>query len=1141
MTHIGRLVAILPLLLPAVADSQAATQAAGQAAGQGGRGAWDVTLARGKTRDIAFTTSEGTWTSVDQSPDGRWITFDLLGHVYRMPSGGGAAEALTQNSGVALNFQPRISPDGRTIAFITDRRGQYNLWVMNADGTNPRAVFSDLNATAVEPTWTADGNYIVVRRGGRGGGDGAAPAGGLWMYHKDGGQGVPLVTGAGGRGAGAGGNGPPSWPSVSADGKYLYYQVTMSVETNQFVAGSLQLRRFEFKTGETVDITAGESSGAAAGRFSSGGAAAPEISPDGRWLAFARQIPDGLLEYKGHKYGPRTSLWLRDLRTGAERMVMDPIEPLVPSGGKVLGVLPRYKWASDGKSILIMQGGKIRRLDIATRAVSTIEYTAPVNRTISEMARKEFRISDGPVAAKFFRWPSSSPDGRTIAFQVVGRVYTQQGATGAPRRLTGATFQPLEYAPTWSPDGRQIAFVTWDDTGRGHVWRVAAAGGMPTRVTAEPGDYVDPVWSPDGRTISVARGEGATARGRTLTHNAWYDLVALDAQSAAGDTGRVLATILRPSGAAIGGEARRQLVRPSYGPEGRVFWIDEKAATGGGRGGTALMSVKADGSDKQEHLSFPAADEIVPSPTGSHVAFQEGDNVYVAPMAWGGIGGEVQRVEKRRGQFPVTQLTRDGGLFPRWRDANTLEYGSGERFYVHHLETGRTDTVKLSLAVPRDIAKGSIALTNARIVTMNKREVIERGTVVVKDGRISCVGRCATAGVDRVVNAAGKTIIPGFVDMHAHHYREWRGMRPRRDYEQAIYLAYGVTTTLDVSMYSQNMFPTAELIEAGEMIGPRGFSTGDNITAGDAARANEINTPADALAMVRKMADWGAVSIKQYAQPRRDQRQWMAEASRTVGMNETSEGGHFMENLGFIMDGQTAWEHAFGELPMYSDGAKFLGKAGATYSPTLVVGGPQGWNIEYWFQESDVWKDPKQRLWFPWRMLVPQTRYRWQRPATDYNYPLISQAMADIIAEGGWGAMGSHGEQHGIAPHWEVWMGASALGNHGALEVATRHGARFLGTEQDLGSIEVGKLADLMVLNRNPLENIRSTTDMQYVMKAGVLYDGMSLDQVWPKQVPFGPKYWVNDDMWQSNVKRTDAFDVRKDSLTGRGNSGRNR
>ena len=153
---------ILPL-------SSLAAQGRGAGAGDqaGGRGAaaWDVTQARGKTRDIDFTTSEGTWMSPDLSPDGTWIVFDLLGHIYRMPAAGGEATVLTQNSGVALNFQPRISPDGKSIAFITDRRGQYNLWIMNADGSNPRPVFTDLNATALEPAWTPDGNYIVMRKG----------------------------------------------------------------------------------------------------------------------------------------------------------------------------------------------------------------------------------------------------------------------------------------------------------------------------------------------------------------------------------------------------------------------------------------------------------------------------------------------------------------------------------------------------------------------------------------------------------------------------------------------------------------------------------------------------------------------------------------------------------------------------------------------------------------------------------------------------------------------------------------------------------------------------------------------------------------------------------------------------------------
>jgi Tol biopolymer transport system component/imidazolonepropionase-like amidohydrolase len=1072
-----------------------------------------VTQARGKTREIAFTTTEGTWMSADISADGQWVYFDLLGHIYRVKATGGDAECLTQSSGVALNYQPRLSPDGKTVAFISDRRGQNNLWVMDADGKNPRPVFADLNATAAEPAWTPDGRFIIVRRGGRGGGEGGGGGGGLAMYHNDGGTGQLLVPGG-------------VWPSVSRDGQYLYYHVTMpSVTDRDMLAGGMQLRRWSFKDGEILDITNGESVGAAAGRFSSGGAAAPEISPDGRWLAFARQIPDGLLEFKGHKYGPRTALWLRDLRTGAEKLVMDPIDPIVTSGSKTLGVLPRYKWAADGTSIVLAQGGHLRRLDIATGAVSTIAFSAKVQRTISEMARREFRITDEPVKAQFVRWPQATPDGATIVFQALGRIYSQSATNGAPRRLTPDGFKPLEYAPSVSPDGRWVTFVSIDDGNRGDLWKVATAGGAPVKLSREPGDYVDPVWSPDGQSVVVARGEGATARGRTITHNAWFDLTRFAA--AGNDTGVVITTINRPTGVSVGGEARRQLVRPSFGPDGRIFWPDERTGTGGRGGGTALVSVKPDGTDRDTHVTFPAADEMVPSPDGAWLAFQEGDNVYLTPMAWNGTGKDPLEIAKRRGAFPVTQLSRDGGIFPRWRDARTLEWGSGNRFFVHHVETKKTDTTTLTVSAPRDVPSGSVALTNARIVTLDKRKVIDRGTIVVKGSRISCVGACSTAGA-RVIDAGGKTIIPGWVDMHSHHYREWRGMRPAHDFEQAIYLAYGVTTTMDVSTWSQNVFPTAEMIETGAMIGPRGFSTGDNVSAGDGARTNEIANLAAAQATVRRLADWGATQIKQYAQPRRDQRQWIVEASRQVGINVTSEGSDFFEDLAMVMDGQTGFEHPFSEVPMYSDGAKFIGMAGATYSPTLVVAGPQSWNIEYWFAERDWWKDPKQQRWFPWRALMPELRTRNLRPATDYSYPLLAQAMADVIKEGGMGAVGSHGEHHGLAPHWEVWMGASALGNYGALEVASLHGAKFLGAEKDLGSLEVGKLADLMVLNSNPLTDIKNTLDIKYVMKGGRLYDGFSLDEVWPKQTPFGKAYWVNDDALKKDVKPSTVYDVKR-------------
>ena len=1084
---------------------------------------WDPTLARGETREIDFTTTEGTWLSVDGSPDGQWYVMDLLGHIYRVPGAGGAAESLTQESGVAVNYHPRISPDGRHVAFISDRSGQNNLWIMNADGSEPRAVFRDMNVRASTPAWTPDGQYIVVRRdyvgsaeqeGGRG----------LWMYHRDGGQGVPLVE-----------DGSAAWPSVSPDGRYLYYQVRSG--GGDALRGHYQIRRMTLQGGDIVDITTGDAEGAASSRVSSGGAFAPEVSPDGRLLAFGRPIADGLIEHAGHRYGPRTALWLRDLETGAERVVMDPISIAIESGSKALRILPGYSWSRDGRSIVLSQGGGIRQVDVETGEVTTIPFEARVQRTISEMAYQPFRIEDGSFRARFLRWHTASPDGSRIAFQAIGRIWLAPAAGAvddgndaadgeqlqAPARLTPASFEPAqEFAPAWSPDGRWIAFTTWDDTTGGHVWKVEAAGGTPQRLTQQPGEYVHPAWSPDAGELVAARGSGATRRGRTITHNPWWDIVRVPADG--GDVVDVTRVAL-PAGMSPSSVARRAVLAPSWGPEGRIFFPafrrpDDEMQT-------ALVSVRPDGSDERTHLILPDADEAVPSPDGRWVAFEEGDNVFLTALPWMGSGEDAVTLDKRRGRLPVRQLSEAGGLFPRWRSDDIVEFGSGTRYFAYHVGSETTDTLDLMLEVPRRVPTGTIALTNARVVTLagdNEDEVLENATIVVDGSRIRCVGECATDGVDRVIDATGKTIVPGLVDMHSHHYREHRGFRPLRDYESAIYLAYGVTTSLDNSMWAQNVFPTAELIEAGRTIGPRSYSSGDPLYRGDAARQNELSSYEAADANVRRLKDWGAVSIKQYQQPRRDQRQWVSDVARREGLMVTAEGGDLYYNLGMIMDGQTGWEHPLSYIPIHGDIAKFFGRAGAYYSPTFVVAGPGPWNIEYFFAESDLWRDAKHRRWMPWRMAFGHLRRRTLRPETDYSYPLIAQGLADIMAEGGHGAIGGHGEHHGLAPHWEVWMAASALGNVGALRLASLEGARFLGAQQDLGSIEQGKLADLLVLDADPVADIRNTLAIGYVMKGGVLYDADTLDEVWPETRAFGPYYWVAEEALRDDVRSIDHW-----------------
>ncbi len=1058
--------------------------------------AWDVTKPRGTPAEIDFTTSEGTWMSTDITPDGRWIVFNLLGHVYRMPAAGGQAECLTQESGIAINFHPRISPDGTTIAFISDRNGQNNIWLMDIDGKNPRAVTQELAGRFLEPTWSPDGRFLVARR---------IDAVSLFsvsvmMFHRDGGQGTTLLR--------IENNLFPGGPKISSDGRYLFYQSVLGPVNGYFsradvLQGDAQIRRLDLQAGRTDQVTSGHLQ--QQDHSSSGGGYAPELSPDGRSMAFARRMPDGLISYKGRLFGPRTALWIRDLESGAERLAMDPIEVDFTEGlGPVDQVLPGYRWTADGRSILLSQGGKIRRLDVTTGAVSTIPFTARVRRTASGRVVGSRRISDGPLEVKFPRWHTVSPDGRTLAFQAVGRIWLMDLPAGTPRRLTPESFTPTEYEPAWSPDGRSIAFASWDDRERGQVHRVAASGGTPSRVTTAAGEYLEPAWTPDGRTLLVSRGSGATARGQGLGRSDYWDLVTLPAEG-----GRE--TVL----SRIGSAPARAVIATDR------IWFGEPAA-----GGLLVVSTRMDGSDRREHVKVTNASELQVSPDAARVGFAIGGNAYVTPVPPTAFSGAVATVGRAGGPLPVTKLSTTGGLFVQWRDPETITYGSGTRFVSYNVAAQRADTATVRLSVARDIPTGTIAFTNARILTMEARRVIARGTIIVKAGRITCVGSCSTSGADRVINVEGRTVSPGLVDMHAHHHGEQDVIQPAHDFAAAIYLAYGVTTSHNPAATSLATFPQAELVEAGGVIGPRMFATAETMGSADGPGNNTFDNAEQAYEESARRVEWGAVSLKEYLQPDRRRRQWVVEAGRRLGVMVTSEGSIDIDHkVSLALDGHTGFEHATAQTPLYSDFTGLLGRLGSVYSATPMVGGPGPWNEEYFWQESEIWKDPKQQRWLPWRQLIPHTRRRILRPKADYSFPFMSQAIADIVAAGGLTAIGSHGQQHGLASHWDIWMYAEAMGPMGALEAATIFGARFLGMEQDLGSIAVGKLGDLVVYNADPIVNVRNTANIRYVIKAGVLYDADSLDELWPRPRKFGDYYWYVPEMYRSDTRPVDIYD----------------
>ena len=1062
------------------------------------------------SREVTISTNEGTWMSLDVHPSGRKIIFDLLGDLYELPIDGGKATRIT--SCLAFDSQPKYAPDGNSILFLSDRSGGNNVWIIDRKEKDTLQITKGNTSKMQSADWSPDGDYIVVSQGTRNFK--------LHLYHKDGGGGSQLID-------------EPeklkiSEPTFSANGRLIWFSERNGAWQYNAKLPQYQLGTYDRKDGKKEVMTS---------RY--GSAFTPTLSPDGKWLVY------------GSRFNDQTGLIKRNLVTQEEDWLAYPVQRDEQESIAPLGVLPAMSFTPDSEAIVAFYGGKIYRIPIAGGEATNIPFEVNETIVMGPQLKFNYPIDDSSTfSVNQIRDAQISPDGSSIVFTALNQLYYMSFMDKKPRRLTDLSF--LEAMPAWHPNGKEVAFVTWDQKQGGNVYKIRIdKNAKPKKLSQEKGVYTQPVWSDDNRIV-VFKGSAQqfTDADGPRAFQQKSNLIWLSGN----DTGKSN-LITKASG----------LSNPHFAQNNKRIYLNTTQG---------LVSIKWDGTDKKQHLQVdgitvygssydenhlladtPSAPKKKPSkasalfraPKGPYALAQINNDIYVVTVPFlGEKGAKINVKDPSEAAFPSRKLTKFGGQFPSWDPSGKVVYWTlGKTLFRYDIakaeaiekaqkeelkakkraQEKKDDTkekvtsteedekngikdyqakeMEVVVKAKRAIAKGLLAFTNANLITMEGEEVIENGTILIRNNRIESVGNISKVIIPenaKVIDLKGKYLLPGFVDTHAHMWPAW-GLHKKHVWVYAANLAYGVTTTRDPQTATTDVLTYADMVEAGMIPGPRIYSTGPgvgywgyNIKSLDHAR--------DVLTQYSKY--YNTKTIKMYLTGNRQHRQWIIQAAKEQKLMPTTEGGlDFKLNITQILDGYPGHEHSFPVYPLYKDFIDFVSASKTAYTPTLLVsyGGP--WAENYFYATEDVQSDPKINRFTPKSELDAKSRRRNSGWFMEEEYVFEDHALfvKDLVEAGGIAGVGSHGQLQGLGYHWELWsMHAGGISNHDMLKVATILGAEALGLSKDLGSIATGKIADLVVLDKSPLENIRNTNTVSLVVKNGFVYEAETLDKLYPNK-----------------------------------------
>ncbi|RMG96218.1 MAG: amidohydrolase [Deltaproteobacteria bacterium] len=1032
--------------------------------------AWKVDDPELPTREVSLSLEEGTWMNVDVSPDGTAIVFDLLGDLYEMPIDGGPVRTLT--SGMAWDMHPRYSPDGRYIAFTSDRGGGDNIWVIDRDGSHPRQITKESFRLVTSPAWSPDGRFIAARKHFTG--TRSLGAGEIWLYHVAGGSGVQVTERSNDQL-------DLGEPAFSPDGRYLYvsYDATggPTFRYNKDPhAGIYAIDRIDLVEQRREVLIRGP-----------GGAVRPTPSRDGKRLAFVRRV------------GLKTVLFVLDLDTRRMRPVYDGLDRDMQETWAIHGVYPQMAWTADDRAVVLWAGGRILKVDVETGRATPIPFHVETKRKVAEAVRYPVKVHPATFTTRMLRHVTVSPKGDRVAFSALGHVYVRDLPDGTPKRLSKDD-DVFEFFPTFSPDGRRIAYVTWNDERLGDVRVAPSGGGRAKIVSRRPGHYVRPLFTPRGDALLVERVGAGPLRDPAFGHDQGIWIVPLHGDAAP--------RLLRR-----GGRGYHFADDPN-----RVYYSVE--AEGGTKRRFELRSIDLSGADERTHAFGKFVTDYRVSPDGRFLAFAEGYAVHLAPFR---PTAKAFEATAKSTSVPVVQVAADAGANLHFGgDGRVLHWSLGPDLYTLPIDdallrleaSAKTAAdvrpprkTTLGFEVPSKRTTGTVAFVGAKLVTMRQGEVIEDGTVVVTDGRIAAVGPRSKIAIPpgaKVFDATGTSIFPGIVDVHAHGPHGSDGLLPQKSWLDHALLAFGVTTIHDPSNDTATIFTAAEMARAGLVTAPRIFSTGTILYGAETPFMARVESLDDARFHVRRMKAVGAISVKSYNQPRRDQRQMILAAARELRMMVVPEGGSLLtHDMTMVVDGHTGIEHALPVARLYDDVVSLFAATEVGYTPTLVVGYGGLFGENYWYAESDVFAHERLRRFVPREVVDARARRRMLASEGDWNHVDIARGCKKLHDAGVSIQIGAHGQREGLAAHWEIWsLVQGGMTPHEALQAATKNGAAYLGLDGDLGSIEPGKLADLVVVEGDVLADIRASERVRWTVLGGEVYDAATMARLAPTEAP---------------------------------------